>query len=73
MLFLLLIYRGVAQLVERRTLNPNVTGSNPVSLASLGSVAQLVERWLEKSCVAGSIPVITTILESMLVNILIGE
>jgi hypothetical protein len=50
----------VAQLVERRTLTPNVAGSSPASAAMSDSrVAQLVEQQTLNLTVAGSSPALT--------------
>ena len=55
----------IAQLVEQRTENPCVRGSNPrgtTKIQSLneGTIAQLVEQRTENPCVRGSNPRGTT-------------
>ena len=52
----------VAQLVERWTENPSVSGSIPLFGTSILSayVAQLEEHWPSKPCVTGSSPVVGT-------------
>ena len=50
---------GVAQRLERLTVNQRVDGSNPSTIANAG-LAQLVERLPCKQDVSGSIPLIGT-------------
>ena len=49
------VYLGIAQLVERRIVAPQVAGSSPA--AEIVSVAHLGERGIEVAKVTGSIPV----------------
>ena len=55
----------LAQLVERRTVNPKVVGSKPSGIAIAG-VAQLVEQVTFNDLVRGSSPLTRTIFKSIL-------
>ena len=57
----LIVYRGVVQLVERRSPKPHVVGSNPAAPANIPYMVD-VAKWLTHRIVApayvGSIPIV---------------